>query len=253
MSPRPAPPRPAPPRPAAHSPWALGLRRCRVTGCPALALPPTRGLATPPTLPRPRAASPAKSLVDSQSWSMTVKSTQAPRRRHASAGTELRGAGESPGAPLPSPGGRAGRATHKWKSSSYTGCSVRLLTWVLWLRTSGKRCGGPSSTITKGSLRPGDKAVSGMRPPSHRPAPPRRTPAPHRWRPGGAGQQRAAPPPPAAARPPRSGSGRSGAQTGCAPGTSVERPGACERSSRASGGGTSCGLPGRTTCLSLSR
>lgn len=44
-------------------------------------------------LPKPRAASPAKSLVDSQSWSMTVKSTQAPRRRHASAGTELQAEG----------------------------------------------------------------------------------------------------------------------------------------------------------------
>lgn len=78
------------PHPDAHSPWALGRHRCRVTGCPALAPPPTWGRATPLTPPRPRAASPAKSLVDSQSWSMTVNSTQAPRRRHASAGTELR-------------------------------------------------------------------------------------------------------------------------------------------------------------------
>lgn len=56
----------------------------------------------PPILPRPRAASPAKSLVDSQSWSMTVNSTQAPRRRHASAGTELQAKGShlEPCAPL---------------------------------------------------------------------------------------------------------------------------------------------------------
>lgn len=59
-------------------------------GCPALRPPPTWGLATPLMLPRPRAASPAKSLAESQSWSMTVKSTQAARRRQASAGTELR-------------------------------------------------------------------------------------------------------------------------------------------------------------------
>jgi len=100
---------PAPPE--AHSPWARGRRRCRVTGWLALALPPTWGLATPPTLPRPRAASPAKSLVDSQSWSMTVNSTQAPRRRQASAGTELRGergGGSLSGALLPTPGRQGG-------------------------------------------------------------------------------------------------------------------------------------------------
>ena len=88
-----------------------GRRRCRVTGWLALALPPTWGLATPPTLPRPRAASPAKSLVDSQSWSMTVNSTQAPRRRQASAGTELRGergGGWLSGALLPTPGRQGG-------------------------------------------------------------------------------------------------------------------------------------------------
>lgn len=72
-----------------HSPWARGLRRCRVMGCSALVLPPTWDRKMPPMLPRLRAASPAKSLVDNQSWSMTVNSTQAPRRRHASAGTEL--------------------------------------------------------------------------------------------------------------------------------------------------------------------
>lgn len=85
-----------------------------MTGCPALALPPTWGLATPPMLPRPRAASPAKSLVDSQSWSMTVNSTQAPRRRQASAGTELGAGGGgrwSPGTLLPAPD-RQGREGH---------------------------------------------------------------------------------------------------------------------------------------------
>ena len=106
---------PAPPE--AHSPWARGRRRCRMTGWPALALPPTWGLATPLTLPRPRAASPAKSLVDSQSWSMTVNSTQAPRRRQASAGTELQGGGEvgghlEPCSPL-RPAGRGGTLTSR--------------------------------------------------------------------------------------------------------------------------------------------
>lgn len=50
-----------------HSPWALGLRRCSVMGCPGLMPPPTCGLVMPLIPPRPRAASPAKSLVDSQS------------------------------------------------------------------------------------------------------------------------------------------------------------------------------------------
>ena len=103
--------------PGAHSPWARGRRRCSVTGWPALALPPTWGLATPPPLPRPRAVSPAKSLVDSQSWSMTVNSTQAPRRRQASAGTELHGGRGEAGGYLepcsPLRVGRAGRDTHK--------------------------------------------------------------------------------------------------------------------------------------------
>lgn len=133
-------------------------------GCPGLMPPPTCGLAMPLTPPRPRAASPAKSLVDSQSWSITVNSTQAPRRRHASAGTELwTGQSGACCSHMAQAGGTAGQVgTHKWKSSSYTGCNVRALTWVLWLRTSGKRCGGPSSTITKGSLRPRRYIVSQM-------------------------------------------------------------------------------------------
>lgn len=190
-------------------------------GCPGLMPPPTCGLAMPLTPPRPRAASPAKSLVDSQSWSITVNSTQAPRRRHASAGTELK-TGQS-GACCSQTAQAWGTAsqvgTHKWKSSSYTGCNVRALTWVLWLRTSGKRCGGPSSTITKGSLRPRRHGVSHTSP---RPlAPVGAAAAPHHWHPRAGDRLRAAPPQPAAAQPLHNGTGQSGAQTGSAPETSV--------------------------------
>lgn len=184
--------------------------------------PPTCGLAMPLTPPRPRAASPAKSLVDSQSWSITVNSTQAPRRRHASAGTEL-WTGQS-GACCSHPAqaeGRAGQAgTHKWKSSSYTGCSVRALTWVLWLRTSGKRCGGPSSTITKGSLRPRRYLVSQMSPCPQTPIHPQLQ-LPHHWHPEAVSPPHAAPPQLAAARLLHNDTGQSGAQTGSAPETSV--------------------------------
>lgn len=120
-----------------YLPWARGRHKCRVTGCTALTLPPAGVLVTPVTVPRPRAASPAKSLVDSQSWSMTVNSTQAARRRQASAGTELQKDSHlgSPGLGTHGwdgshYGGTVPRVscTHKWKSSSYTGCRVRLLT-----------------------------------------------------------------------------------------------------------------------------
>lgn len=62
-----APPALRPTSPDPYSPWALGLRRCRVMGCPALTPPPTWDRTMPLMLARLRAASPAKSFVDSQS------------------------------------------------------------------------------------------------------------------------------------------------------------------------------------------